>query len=63
MAIEFVPDEIVYHSNKAAVFFEMENLTDCVLACNDAIDCAQNKEQYDFAKLAKVLCRKGNAFL
>ena len=23
IAIEFVPDEMIYHSNKAAVYFEM----------------------------------------
>ena len=54
---------MIYHSNKAAVYFEMKAFSECILACDEAINCAAEKGQYDYLKLAKVMARKGNAFL
>lgn len=54
---------MIYHSNKAAVYFEIKSYPECIIACDEAISCAQENGSYDFAKLAKVMLRKGNAFL
>jgi stress-induced-phosphoprotein 1 len=61
-AIELLPSDLTYHSNKAAVYFEMKNYDACLQACDDAVE-ASRTGGYDYAKLAKVLARKGNALL
>ena len=54
---------MVYYSNKAAVYFEMQMFDQCIEQCDKAIECARNTEKYDYVKLAKALARKANAYL
>lgn len=61
-AIDLCPDEIVFHSNKAAVYFEMKKYDECIQCCDDAIKTTEGNP-YDYVKLAKALSRKGNALL
>jgi stress-induced-phosphoprotein 1 len=61
-AIDKCPKELTYHSNKAAVYFEMKKYQDCLEACDAAIE-ASKSGGYDYVKLAKVIARKGNAHL
>ena len=56
------PDDIVFHSNKAAVYFEMKKYEDCVACCDEAVKTTEGNP-YDYVKLAKALARKGNALL
>ena len=37
-AVDLVPDELTYYSNKAAVFFEMKEYAICVEECDLAIE-------------------------
>lgn len=52
----------MFHSNKAAVYFEMKKFEDCINCCDDAIKTTEGNP-YDYIKLAKALARKGNALL
>ena len=61
-AIDLCPDEIVFHSNKAAVYFEMKKFEDCIQCCDDAVKTTEGNP-YDYIKLAKALARKANALL
>ena len=61
-AIDLCPDDIVFHSNKAAVYFEMKKYEDCIECCDAAIKTTEGNP-YDYVKLAKALARKGNALL
>lgn len=61
-AIDLCPDDIVFHSNKAAVYFEMKKYEDCVACCDEAIKTTEGNP-YDYVKLGKALARKGNALL
>jgi len=61
-AIDTNPDEITYYSNVAAVYFEMKEFDKCIEFCDKGIETTKGKP-YDYAKLAKAISRKANAFL
>lgn len=42
MAIEACPEEMVYYSKKAEIFFEMDLFEQCDQACNEALNCAES---------------------
>jgi len=60
-AIELDPNEITFYLNTAAVYFEMKNYTECISACNKAIDVGR-ENRADFKLIAKALARMGNAY-
>lgn len=62
MAIDNCPEEMVYYTNKAAVYFEMKDYDKCIGACDDAIETTKGGP-YDYVKLSKAMARKGNALL
>lgn len=61
-AIDRVPEEITYYSNKAACFFEMKKFDECIKACDEGIETTKGRP-YDYVKLAKAIARKANALL
>lgn len=63
LAIDACPEEMVFYSNKAAVFFEMKDYDKCIAACDEAIETTKGGGQYDYVKLSKALARKANALL
>lgn len=61
-AIELDPTDMLYHTNKAAVFYEMKQYDKCIEECDKAIQ--KSKEgHYDYVKLGKALARKATAKL
>lgn len=60
-AIELNGNEVNFHNNKAAVYFEMKDFESCIAACDDAIKLSRGG-YYDYVKLGKALARKANAF-
>jgi len=54
------PEEVTYHTNKAAVYFEQKNYDECI-NCIDAVIEIASHGNYDYAKLGKALSRKANA--
>ncbi len=60
-AAETDPNEMTYYLNMAAVYFEQKNYTECVSACNKAIDVGR-ENRADFKLIAKALARMGNAY-
>ena len=56
------PEQLIYHSNKAAVYFEIKNFHECINSCNDAIRCTEGRN-YDYLKLSKAISRKANALM
>lgn len=59
-AIELFPSDLTYHTNKAAVYFEMKEYEKCIEFC-DAAEEITKEGYYDYAKLAKAFARKANA--
>ena len=59
-AIALNPREIVYYTNKAAVFFETGANEDCVRACEEGVRKGREAGAED-AKIVKALVRKANA--
>jgi hypothetical protein len=55
-------NEVTYHNNKAAVFFEMKDYEKCIAECDVAIEKSKGSN-YDYAKLGKAIARKANAKL
>jgi stress-induced-phosphoprotein 1 len=62
LAIDQCPEEIVFYSNKAAVYFEMKDYENCIASCDAGIETTKGG-QYDYIKLSKAMARKGNALL
>ena len=63
-ALTYLPDELVFHTNKAAVFFEMGQYSECIKVCDHCLLITKDKpNSYDRKKLAKALFRKANALL
>jgi stress-induced-phosphoprotein 1 len=58
-----LPDNLIYHTNKAAVFFEMGNYQECIKVCDHCSFITKDKENYNRAQLGKALGRKGNALM
>jgi stress-induced-phosphoprotein 1 len=52
---------MTYHTNKAAVFFEMQDYETCMAECDEAIKLKE-LGGYDYVKLAKAWARKANAY-
>lgn len=59
-AIDKNPSETTFYSNKAACFFETRDFDKCIEACEEGLAVCKG-ENYDFAKLGKILARKANA--
>ena len=59
-AIDLNPDETTFYSNKSAVYFEMKEFEKCIEVCEEGIAVCKG-ENYEFAKLGKILARKANA--
>jgi len=58
-AIELDPTNIVYYTNKTAVFFEEKKYTECLELCQKAIEIGR-ENRADFALIAKPMVRIGN---
>ena len=56
------PSETTFYSNKAACFFEMREFEKCIEACEEGLKICKG-ENYDYAKLGKILARKANALV
>ena len=53
---------MTYHTNKAAVYFEMKECDNCIAECDKAIQKSR-EGYYDYVKLGKALARKATAKL
>lgn len=60
-AIELQPNNITYMTNKAAVYFEQNELEKCIEVCEKAIDVGRENKA-DYALIAKAYARIGNAY-
>ncbi|XP_067942750.1 stress-induced-phosphoprotein 1-like [Watersipora subatra] len=61
-AIELEPDNIVYYTNKAAVYFEQTHYDLCIETCGKAVEVGR-ANRADFKLIAKALARAGFAYL
>jgi len=59
-AIDLDPQEVTFHSNLAAVHFEMKNYQECVRVCEKAVEIGR-ENRADFKLIAKAMFRLGNA--
>lgn len=59
-AIELEPSEVLYYNNKAAVFIELKDLENALLATDSALDAAEKYSVKDFTKIAKIYARKAS---
>lgn len=55
------PENMVYHSNLAAVFFEMGKLDECIAECHTAVELGR-RHRADFKLIGRALSRIGNAY-
>jgi stress-induced-phosphoprotein 1 len=55
------PENMVYHSNIAAVFFEMGKFDECIAECNSAVEIGR-RNRADFKLIGRALARIGNAY-
>lgn len=60
-AIELDPKDITYLLNKAAVYFEMGNYTECQKTCENAVEIGR-ENRADYKLLAKAFARIGNIY-
>jgi len=60
-ALELDPDNLLFQTNKAAVFFEQKEYEACENLCKEAIQAATSRKGYDFKAVAKAYFRLGNA--
>eukprot|EP01017_Pseudomicrothorax_dubius_P012205 TRINITY_DN1485_c0_g1_i5.p1 TRINITY_DN1485_c0_g1~~TRINITY_DN1485_c0_g1_i5.p1 ORF type:complete len:597 (-),score=229.01 TRINITY_DN1485_c0_g1_i5:177-1967(-) len=61
-AIELNPLELIYYFNKAAVYQERKEYQEVIKIVDEAFKVAEENNIKDFAKLAKLYSRKGNAY-
>ncbi|XP_063931410.1 stress-induced-phosphoprotein 1-like isoform X2 [Zophobas morio] len=61
-ATELDPNNCIYYSNLAAVYFEMKEYAKCREICEKAIEVGQDNYA-DFSVIAKLYLRMGNAYL
>lgn len=61
-AIELDENELLYYTNRAAVYHEMKEYEKCIAECDIAIK-KSSEGLYDYIKLGKALARKATAFL
>lgn len=60
-AIEFDPTNIVYYTNKSAVFFEQKRYDECLDICNKGIEIGRDNRA-DYSLIAKSMVRIGNVY-
>jgi len=60
-AISLNPSEMTFHSNLAAVYFELKQLDKCVACCETAVEVGR-ENRADFKLVAKALSRMGSAY-
>lgn len=61
-AIELDPNDITFYTNKAAVYFEMNDYEKCISECEKAIEVGR-ENQADFKLVAKAYARMANAYV
>jgi len=61
-AIELEPTSMALYSNKSATYFEEGNYDACVEQCTKAVEVGR-EQRADFAQIAKVYARIGNAYM
>ena len=61
-AIALDDTDLIYYTNKAAVYYEMKQYEKCVAECDRAIQKSR-EGYYDYVKLGKALARKATAVL
>lgn len=59
-AIELEPSEVLYYNNKAAVYIELKDLENALLATDSALDAAEKYSVKDFMRIAKIYARKAS---
>lgn len=59
-ALEKNPREMIYYSNKCAVYIEQKNLDEALRCIETAIEQYAELEIKDFSKLAKLYARKAS---
>ncbi|XP_037957281.1 stress-induced-phosphoprotein 1 [Teleopsis dalmanni] len=60
-ALEFVPTDITFYNNIAAVHFERKNYEDCIKQCEKGIEIGR-ENRADFKLIAKAFTRIGNSY-
>jgi len=60
-AIELDPTNIVFYTNKAAVFFEQSELDKCLELCEKAVTIGR-ENRADYKLISKPLARSGNVY-
>eukprot|EP00996_Jenningsia_fusiforme_P007002 NODE_903_length_1835_cov_160.438410_g796_i0.p1 GENE.NODE_903_length_1835_cov_160.438410_g796_i0~~NODE_903_length_1835_cov_160.438410_g796_i0.p1 ORF type:complete len:547 (-),score=118.08 NODE_903_length_1835_cov_160.438410_g796_i0:125-1765(-) len=61
-ALALAPEFAIYLVNKAAVYYEMGELEECVKHCDEALERARTHRN-EGSVIAKALARKGTAFM
>lgn len=61
-AAEIDPTNITYLTNKAAVYFEQNEIQKCIETCEKAIEVGRENKA-DYATIAKAYARIGNAYM
>lgn len=61
-AIDKVPFELTYYSNKSAVLMELKKNEEAIALLDEGIAKAREGGGIDYVKLAKALQKKGNAY-
>lgn len=60
-AIQLDATELTFHSNLAAVYFEMKEYEKCVASCEKAVEVGR-ENRADFKLVAKAMSRMGSAY-
>jgi len=60
-AIQLDATELTFHSNMAAVYFEMKDFEKCVACCEKAVEVGR-ENRADFKLVAKAMSRMGSAY-